>query len=192
MFCPASSSSASTYKDAECLTAHTYKLHQVSFSQQPVWLTSLTRSATCTYISTSAADLHSSLYLLPGFPFVPAVSHQLSRGGEKGAGKGGSFRVQVSLASSPLFSFLTVSLKHMACFNPKPQPLFVVSLGCSHTCHFCGFFSSSSFLLSVSNSVRSFSSTSLRLAYFIYFCCFFLFDVAVHMYMCYFYSPPFV
>lgn len=31
------------------------------------------------------------------------------------------------------------------------------------------------FLLSVSNSVRSFSSTSLRLAYFIYFCCFFSF-----------------
>lgn len=74
-------------KGAESLTVHTYKLHQVSFSQQPVWLTSLTRSATCTYISTAAADLHSSLYLLPGFPFVPAVSHQLSRGGE-GSGKG--------------------------------------------------------------------------------------------------------
>lgn len=56
----------------------------------------------------------------------------------------------------------------MTCFNPKPQPLFVVSLGCSHTCHFCGFFFFF-FLLSVSNSVRSFSSTSLRLAYFNYF-----------------------
>lgn len=112
--------------------------------------------------------------------------------GEKGAGKGGSFRVQVSLASSPLFSFLTVSPKHMTCFNPKPQPLFVVSLGCRHTCHFCGLFSFSFsfFVLSMSNAVRSFSSTSLRLAYFmVFFLLFFPFWCGcAHVYVLFLFS----
>lgn len=90
------------------------------------------------------------------------ISSAESETGERGAGKGGSFRVQGSLASPrpPLFSFLTVSPEHMTRLNPKPQPIYV---GLSPQSHLSLWWSV--FLLWLSNFVRSHCYMSLHSAW---------------------------
>lgn len=82
------------------------------------------------YSSAAVVDRDSSQYFpLSSLSFQQWVINSAeSEKGERGAGKGGSFRVQGSLALSPLFSFLTVSPKHMTRLNPKTQAALCGSL----------------------------------------------------------------
>lgn len=93
------------------------------------------------YSSVVAVDLNDS----QSFPLVSlsfqqwVISSAESEKGERGAGKGGSFRVQGSLASSPLFSFwqFPPSTWPASTLNPS-RSMWV--LGYSHTCHFSAVF----------------------------------------------------
>lgn len=94
----------------------------------------------------SMETLHNTSPWVPSRPSSESSAQQNEKG-ERGAGMGGSFRVQGSIASSPLFSFLTVFPEHMTRLNPKPQPFCAAPRPQSHLSLLCSVF----FFFSVMN-----------------------------------------
>ena len=142
-------------------------------SQQPVWLSyplpdtlpapslSAVVHKSTSYSSAAAVDLDNSQSFPPGFPLLFqqwVISSAESEKRGKGSWKGWFIQGSRLPRLVPRSSLLTVSPEHMTRLNPKPRRFCVALWLQSHLSLQC------SFLLWMSNYVRSLSCVSLRLA----------------------------